>query len=678
MSGTGAAAAVQALGKALVAARAQLARGDATGAETGLRVLHAAHPRDPDVVHLLGGVLLQRGAAAEALAVFAGCPRRHWQTSLLMARAARATGAHGTVLECLAPLLRMADPSDPRVQAGRRQARLLHCDALLHCGRGAEAEAALRALIGEDPTQVDALALLGVVLQHAGRDAEAAAVWEDAISRRPNEPMLRYNRALALERSGALPEAQSGYQDAAQRSPQRAQPWSRAAALAARRCDFDGEARLVQGLDAALASAGAPTDRVEPLLATFLPLGVHAREDIVRRQVAAALAAAAPFARPGRAGDASAGTTRPLRVGYLSADFGAHAVGGLLQPVLAAHDPARVEARLYALRDRDDALAAHYRAMPGYASVAGLPAAGVAARIADDGIDVLVDLGGYTEGALPAVAASRPAPLQLAWLGFVGTMAAPFIDYQLVDAALVPADAEHGYSEALLRLPGSFLPLARPLEEPADRNALRREFGLPAGTLFACFNNAYKIDREVLHAWVAILADVPDAHLLLTAADEAQPLLRQHWQAMGGDPERLLFAARIAPTEHLRRAAACDLFLDTFRYHAGATGVSAARAGLPVLCRAGTQPVARMGVSLAAALGMDELVAASAADYIDAAVALAGDAGRRVALRERLRGALQGEAGDPSAFARRLEAAYAQAWRRHCAGEPPASFDAAP
>lgn len=673
MSGTAAAAA--ALARALVAARVLLARGNTAAAETALRAVHADQARDPDVVHLLGGVLLQRGAAAEALEVFAGCPKRRWQTALLMAQAARTVGAHGTVLECLEPLLRMAGTSDPRVQAGRRHARLLHSDALLQTGRGNEAEAALQALLQEDPAQVEAIALLGVVLQHAGRDAEAAAAWADALRLRPADAMLHYNRALALERTGAVADAQSGYEHAARLLPGRAQAWSRAAALAARRCDFDGEERLVQGLESALAASGLPGDVVEPLLATFLPLGAHARGEILRRQAAAALAAAGPIAS--RNATKPADDARPLRVGYLSADFGAHAVGGLLQPVLAAHDPARVDARLYALRDRDDALAAQYRAMPGYTSVAGLPVPAVAARIADDGIDVLVDLGGYTDGAMPAVVAARPAALQLAWLGFVGSMAAPFIDYQLVDAALVPPDAERDFSEALLRLPGSFLPLAPPLQEAADRDALRRGFGLPAGMLFACFNNAYKIDRDVLGAWRAILARVPEAHLLLTVGDEAQPLLRRHWQAMGGDPARLLFAPRIAPAEHLRRAAACDLFLDSFRYHAGATGVSAARAGLPVLCRVGGQPVARMGASLSAALGMLELAVGSTGEYVEAAVALAGEPARLQALRERLRKALQGEAGDPAAFARKLESAYVEAWRRHCAGAAPASFDAA-
>jgi predicted O-linked N-acetylglucosamine transferase (SPINDLY family) len=196
--------------------------------------------------------------------------------------------------------------------------------------------------------------------------------------------------------------------------------------------------------------------------------------------------------------------------------------------------------------------------------------------------------------------------------------------------------------------------------------------------LLACFNNAYKIDSRVLRAWAAILARVPDAHLLLTVGDEAQPLLRQHWQAAGGDPNRLLFGPRIAPADHLRRAAACDLFLDCFRYHAGATGVSAARAGLPVLCRAGEQPVARMGASLACVLGMRELVVGSVHAYVESAVALAGDPAHLHALRQRLRTALQGGAGNAAAFARRLESAYLEAWRRHCSGALPASFDVAP
>ena len=594
-----------------------------------------------------------------------------------MAHAARAAARFEHVLTCVDEVLAPAAAGLAAApQEARRQAQMLGIDALLQLGRLAAAEGQARALLRQWPADADAHSLLGLVLQRAGRVGDAAASWREAIRLRPADARSRFNLAVAEEQAGELDAARHDYEQAAAQLAGRAGPWSRVAALAARCCDFDAEARAVAALEAALALPAPPGDLVEPLLACFLPLSDAACGEVLRRQATAATAAAASHSPPAVKAAASRGDGRPLRIGYLSPDFGAHAVGALLHPVLAAHDPAAVELHLYALRRRSDPLADAYRGLPGYVDVAGDPAGAIARRIAADGIDILVDLGGYTDGAMPAVAAARPAPVQMAWLGLVGSMAAPFIDYQIVDAALVPAQLEHSFDEALLRLPGSFLPLS-PALPSIDRAAARAAFGLPAGLLFACFNNAYKIDREVLRAWAAIVGP-RDAHLLLAVADVARARLRAEWSALGGRDDQLLFVERIPAQEHMHRAAACDLFLDTFRYHAGATAVSALRAGLPVLCREGRLASARMGVSLNRALGLGELVVADDAAYVQRAGELADRPAELAAVRDRLAVAMRGVAADPARFARTLERAYREAWKRHLAGEAPASFNLPP
>jgi predicted O-linked N-acetylglucosamine transferase (SPINDLY family) len=297
----------------------------------------------------------------------------------------------------------------------------------------------------------------------------------------------------------------------------------------------------------------------------------------------------------------------------------------------------------------------------------------LAETIAADGIDILVDLGGFTRGTRPAVMALRPAPLQMSYLGYVHCSNAPWLDYTVFDGQIAPLGADAGISEAIIRLPGTMLPASAGMEVGVPD---RPRFGFPEGVpLFASFNNPYKLDSDLLAAWTEIARRLPEARFVVYLTQVGRPGFLEFWRQLGGQAEAIFFVDKIPRADHAARAASCDLFLDAFRYQAGTTGVAAIAAGLPILCReGGSTPAARMGVSLNRFLGLDELVCPDTPTYIERAVAWGregtGALKRRLAEAVVERGLL-----DPARTARALERAYQAAWSRKQKGLTPTDID---
>jgi predicted O-linked N-acetylglucosamine transferase (SPINDLY family) len=299
-----------------------------------------------------------------------------------------------------------------------------------------------------------------------------------------------------------------------------------------------------------------------------------------------------------------------------------------------------------------------------------------AERIAADEVDILVDLKGYTIDARTQIAALRPAPIQVNFLGYPGTMGAPFMDYILVDDFVVPTDQQPFFTEKLVHLPGCYQ-VNDSRREIAPRTLTRAECGLPEqGFVFCCFNNTYKITPAVFDVWMKLLGAVPGSVLWLFEANRfAADNLRREAQARGIAPERLVFAPRLDGPAHLARHRLADLFLDTFPVNAHTTASDALWAGCPLLTIAGETFVSRVAGSLLRALAMSELVTANLEEYQALALRLAGDPGQLAELRARL-AANRGTSAlfDGERFARSLERAYAQMWEIHTAGEQPRAF----
>jgi protein O-GlcNAc transferase len=298
----------------------------------------------------------------------------------------------------------------------------------------------------------------------------------------------------------------------------------------------------------------------------------------------------------------------------------------------------------------------------------------VARLLNDLEVDIAIDLKGYTQDARTGILAHRPAPIQVSYMGFVGTMAADFIDYLIADATVLPPDQQPFYTEKIVRLPHCYWVTDQTLETATPT---RREVGLPPdGFVFCCFNNNYKITAPVFDVWMRLLGAVAGSVLwLLQDNADAERNLRREAAARGIDPARLVFAPRLETEDHLPRQRLADLFIDTLPYNAHTTASDALWAGLPVLTCRGNSFVGRVAASMLAAVGLPELVTADLAAYEALALRLATDASLLGDFRRRL---AQNRATcplfDTDLFRRHIEAAYTTMWELQRRGEHPRSF----
>jgi predicted O-linked N-acetylglucosamine transferase (SPINDLY family) len=282
-----------------------------------------------------------------------------------------------------------------------------------------------------------------------------------------------------------------------------------------------------------------------------------------------------------------------------------------------------------------------------------------ATRIHADGIDILVDLKGYTSGARTAILAQRPAPIQVNFLGYPGTMGVDFIDYLIADPIVVPLDRQAFYDERIVHLPDCYQPNdARRHDAIVPRG--RAAFGLPeTGFVFCCFNAPWKLTPILFTLWMRLLAATSDSVLwLLGAGGPAADNLRQTAADHGVAPERLIFAGNRPPEEHLARQHAADLFLDTLPYNAHTTALEALWAGVPVITCRGRSFAGRVGASVLEAAGLPELVCANLAAYHELAARLARSPADLAQLRDKVaRARHTARAFDTARYARDFEAA---------------------
>ena len=375
-------------------------------------------------------------------------------------------------------------------------------------------------------------------------------------------------------------------------------------------------------------------DAMNAFAALSMPLSPEQQLRVAQRwarDLARDFISRAPGAQPAR--------RDTLRVGYVSSDFRAHATASLLAEVWERHDRTRIATTAYsigppersALRTRIEA------AFDRFVDCSGDPPDQIARRIADDGIEVLIDLNGYTTHSKSELFALKPAPVQLSWLGYLGTLGAPWYDYVLTDRIAAPPELQPLFTERFLYLPDCYCPsdTKRPIAPVAPS---REACGLPEHALvLCCFNASYKILPAVFDVWMRLLARVPGSVLWLSPASAtACENLRREAGVRGVDRQRLVFAPRVSLPEHLARHVHADLFLDTTPYNAGTTANDALFMGVPVLTCAGETLASRVAASQLHAIGLRELVTTSLADYEALALALASAPERLQQLRHRL------------------------------------------
>jgi protein O-GlcNAc transferase len=503
-------------------------------------------------------------------------------------------------------------------------------------GQGEEAIAAYRRALALDPELVEALCNLGEILSDRGDLSEALACLERA-------------RALDPENEGAL---------------------ARCFRLRQSLCDWRGS----DALEAQL-RRGGPSPRA--LSVPFILLGAHttAEEQLDRTRPLAQLLEqrdAKPFARRrARAGER-------LRIGYLSADFRQHPVGYLCAGLIEQHDRDGFEVFGYSYGPDDGGPMRQrfVKAFDRFIDIRQMPHRSAAEQIYRDGIDILVDLTGYTWACRPKILAHRPAPVQVNYLGYPGTMGADFVDYILVDPIVAPPADQPYFTEKLVQLPFTYQcnDNLRPI---AAETPTRAAYRLPAhGFVFCCFNNSYKITPEIFDIWMRLLRAVPGSVLwtLIMPALARDNLMREA-AARGVEPRRIVMANGEPLAQHLARHRLADLFLDTLPYNAHTTASDALWAGLPLVTCIGNTFPGRVAASLLHAVGLPELATASLAEYEALALRLARDPGLLAGFRERLaRNRLTYPLFDTARSARAIEWAFREMHRRHAAGLPPAPF----
>lgn len=352
-----------------------------------------------------------------------------------------------------------------------------------------------------------------------------------------------------------------------------------------------------------------------------------------------------------------------IRLAYVSPDLREHPVGHLMAGVFEHHDKSRFETLAISLGPDDGSRlrGRMVQAFDHFIDARALGARQIAEKMRDMEVDIAVDLAGYTSDARIEIFAQRPAPVQVNFLGYPGTLGVGFMDYILADRHVIPPEHQPFYSERVAYLPDCYLPTDASIAiGPTPTSA---DCGLPdTGRVFCSFSQDYKISPPLWAVWMRVLAQVPDSVLWLASrGDTNRRNLQAAAQAQGIDPGRLVFAGRVPRVEdHLARYRLADLFLDTWPYNAHSTAADALMAGLPVVTYMGGAFPARVAGSLLHAIGMPELIATSLDGYADLIIELAHAPARIAGLKERLRTERSHwPLFDTAGFCRNLELAYA-------------------
>ena len=380
----------------------------------------------------------------------------------------------------------------------------------------------------------------------------------------------------------------------------------------------------------------------------------------------------AVFNRPGGFPKPQPVAQKKLRVGYVSADFRRHSVNYFFEPVLRNHDLEKFEVFCYYNNHSEDEVTANLKQIANHwRPIKHLNDRQVAQLIDDDGIDILVDLSGHTNGSRLPVFGLKPSPIQCSWLGYPNTTGLTTVDYRITDEYADPPNSSLSYyTETLLRLPGGFSCYQGDESLPVPRKKNRAN--QKANVTFGCFNNLIKVTDEVIDVWARLLTVTGSSRLMLKSGlggsnDLHEPIVSRFSQA-GIDPDRVIIRDRIDNWgDHVRLYGEIDIALDPFPYNGTTTTCEALWMGIPVVVLAGTSHAGRVGFSLMNQIGLPELIAHNIDHYIEIARGLAEDQDRLIRVSDGLRRQMLGSPlCDHTGFTRKLETAYQTMWQKFC------------
>jgi predicted O-linked N-acetylglucosamine transferase (SPINDLY family) len=618
-----------------------------------------------DALYALGIVHFDRGGFDEARRVLAEAVKLNPQSpDALFAHGCslQRLNRHGQALAAFDQALALNGEYD--------WALLRRADALRSLGRLRDALEAYDFYLARNPNVAEAWHNRGVALSEFKRFEDAVSSFGKALDLRPDSAESWHNRGTAQVELKNYQEAVLDYEKAVALRPEL--PYARGNLLLARLqcCDWRDFAQERTAIAAGL-RAGSPT---------IVPFGNLMISDSPANQFQCAKlwmerhGVAAHSLWRGERYD-----HKRIRVAYISGDLRVHPVAILMAGVLEQHDRERFEAIAvsFGQDDQSDIRTRVRGAVENFIDARGLSDFEIASSLREREVDVAVDLMGLTADCRTGIFAFRPAPAQVNYLGYPGTMATESMDYIIADRVVIPEGEQHHYREKIVYLPDSYLP-SDDKRRIAPHRQSRAEAGLPQeGFVFCSFNNTYKFMPEMFAGWMRLLGKVEASVLWLPESNaSAQRNLKREAEAAGIDGRRVVFAPHLAsPDEHLARLSLADLFLDTLPCNAHSTASDALWAGLPVLTCMGSTFAGRVAASLLHALGLPELVARSRADYEAKALFLAADAGAIADLKVKLaRQRKTAPVFDTARFTRNLESAFTTMRDRSARGEAPRSF----
>jgi protein O-GlcNAc transferase len=629
----------------------------------------ARAPGHVGALHNRGSALASLGRHADALVCFdkvLAISPVHVDAMANSGAALKQLGREEEALACYTRALAL----DP----GHLNSLLNRGNALLRLNRLAEALDSYERVLAREPAQRDALLYRGHALRQLSRLEEAIAAYGHGLARHPQDEVLLANRADALCRARRFDAAIRDYERALELAPDDAVATGGLINALQESCCWDRLEAPLQRLTT-LVDAGRPVD---PLLLIRVSDDPSRQFQCARNYVRATVPAIPNPLPP----IAAAATKGRLRVAYLSAGFGGHAMAHLTARLFELHDRSRFETIAISLApdDRSAMRGRLVRAFDRFEDVTRISDLDVARLLRGLEVDIAVDLMGHTENNRFAILAHRPAPIQVSYMGLPGTTGADFIDYFMADRIVLPFDQQSFFSERIVHLPDTYWVIDSTLPAPIS-GPPRSDLGLPKDAFVFCsFNQSYKITAAIFDIWMRLLQRVEGSVLwLLDANAAATANLRARAEACGVAPGRLVFAPRADIGRHLARHRAADLFLDTLPVNAHTTASDALWMGLPVVTCGGRALAGRVATSLLHAVGLPELVTASLEQYEALALELATDRDRLDAVRRKIEaGRLTHPLFDTDRFRRHIEAAYLAMWEIWQRGESPHSFAVEP
>ncbi len=540
--------------------------------------------------------------------------------------------------------------------------------ALGALGRHEEAIAHCKAALSIRPDYVHARVNLGDGLRALGRDEEAITQYEQVLALTPKHVEALIRRGNTLAALGRFDQASASFEKALSIAPGHPSAFRGLTRSALTACDWARTTKL---------SREIASTKGKATIYPFTFLGYCSDPSLQLACARTFISNDIPVLPP-RLWKGTIWWHEKIRIAYIAGAFHEHPNSYLTAELFELHDRSRFEVLAVSLGpdDGSDVRARLVRAFDQFHDVRSKSNREIAMLLNDMQVDILVDQGGYTNYSRPEILAYRPAPIQVSYIGFPGTMGTDFYDYVIADRIVLPFDQQKFYTEKIVHLPESYQ-VNDSKRVIGAQTPSRRDAGLPdKGFVFCCFNNSYKITPAVFDIWMRLLRGVEGSVLWLYRGNAAAEVnLRREAASRGINPSRLVFAGRVNLQEHLARHRLAGLFLDTLPYNAHTTASDALWSGLPLVSCRGESFAGRVAASLLMSVGLPELVTESLEDYEALALRLATDASLLRDFRERLKqNRLTYPLFDTDRYRRHIEAAYTRMWELWQCGEIPRSF----